>query len=170
MNRQIIQVYGTAQISKRVNDLAAEIVATYREREFTVLGVLEDGFIFLADLLRAMNTPLHTTFLHFNHRHLGGMEDISFSTQMDITGRELLVVEGVLDTGVPQQYLLDQLKARGAASVRTCVLLNKSHRRRVDLEPTWSAFEAQEDYIFGYGLGFQDRFRQLPYLAKFAPE
>src|SRR4051812_22782938 len=168
MADEIVEVYGAAEIAGRIKELALEISQAYERRDFTVLGILDDSFIFLADLLRAINTPTRTAFLRYDHQSIGGIQDISFSTQVDLSRRDVLLVEGVLDTGVTQEYLIKQLGARGAASVRLCVLVDKPDRRRVQLEPDWRAFETHEAYVFGYGLGFQDRWRWLPFLATFA--
>ena len=169
MADQIVEVYSAALIAERVKELAREIGQAYEGRDFTVLGVLDDSFVFLADLIRAINIPSRTAFLRYDHQSLGGIQDISFTTQVDLSKREVLLVEGVLDTGVTQEYLMKQLGAHGAANVRLCVLVDKPDGRRVELQPDWRAFETHEDYVFGYGLGFQDRWRGLPFLATFAP-
>jgi hypoxanthine phosphoribosyltransferase len=168
MADEIIEVFGAAEIAERVQELAQEIGQAYEGRDFTILGVLDDSFIFLADLLRAINAQARTAFLRYDHQSLGGFQDISFSTQVDLSRRDVLLVEGVLDTGVTQEYLIKQLGAHGAPSVKLCVLVDKPDGRRVELEPDWRAFETHESYVFGYGLGFQGRWRGLPYLATFA--
>lgn len=170
MADEIREVYSAAEIAGRVKELAWDIGHAYDGQDFTVLGVLDDSFIFLADLLRAFNTPIRTAFLRYDHQSLAGVQDISFSTQVDLSRRDILLVEGVLDTGVTQEYLIKQLGSHGATSVRLCVLIDKPDRRRVELEPDWRAFETHENYVFGYGLGFQDRWRGLPYLATLQPE
>jgi hypoxanthine phosphoribosyltransferase len=170
MADEIVEVYGAAEIAERVKELALEIGRTYEGQDFTILGVLDDSFIFLADLLRAIGVPTRTAFLRYDHQSLGGIQDITFSTQVDLTRRNVLLVEGVLDTGVTQEYLIKQLGAHGATTVRLCVLVDKPDGRRVELQPDWRAFETHENYVFGYGLGFQDRWRGLPYLATFAPK
>lgn len=168
MADEIVEVYGAAEIAARVKELAWEIARAYDGEDFTVLGVLDDSFIFLADLLRAIDVPTRTAFLRYDHQSLGGVQDITFSTQVDLSRRDVLLVEGVLDTGVTQEYLIKQLGAHGASSVRLCVLVDKPDGRRVELQPDWRAFETHENYVFGYGLGFQDRWRGLPFLATFA--
>jgi hypoxanthine phosphoribosyltransferase len=168
MADQIVEVHSAAAITERVQALAAEIGKAYQGRELTVLCVLEDGFVFLADLLRSLSLSPRTVFLRYDHQSLGGLQDISFSTQTDLARRDVLLVEGVLDTGVTQEYLLKQLGALGAASVKLCVLVDKPDRRRVQLEPDYRGFETHEPYVFGYGLGFQERYRELPFLATFA--
>ena len=168
MADEIVEVYSAAAIAERVQSIAAEIARDYEGRELTVLCVLEDGFVFLADLLRRLTLAPRTVFLRYDHQSLGGIQDISFSTQTDLTRRDVLLVEGVLDTGVTQEYLVKQLGALGAGSVKLCVLVDKTDRRRVSLEPDYRAFETHEPYVFGYGLGFQERYRELPYLGTFA--
>lgn len=167
MAEEIVEVYSASQIADRVKQLASEICEAYEGRDLTVLGVQDDSFIFLADLLRSISVPSRTAFLRYDHQSLGGLQDISFSTQVDLSKRDLLLVEAVLDTGVTQEYLIKQLGAHGASNVQLCVLVDKPDRRRVELEPDWRAFETHENYVFGYGLGFQDRWRGLPYLATF---
>ena len=131
-----------------------------------MLRLVEDGFISLADLLRQIDVPLRTGFVRYEHRSLGGIQDLNFSTQSDLSRRDVLLVEGVMETGVTQEYLVKQLESRGASGVKLCVLIDKVDAHRVNLKPDWAAFETREDYVFGYGLGFQDRWRNLPYLAR----
>jgi hypoxanthine phosphoribosyltransferase len=166
MAEGIVEIHSAAQIAERVTTLAKEISEAYAGRELTVLGVVEDGFMFLADLLRQIDVPLRTAFVRYEHRSLGGVQDLNFSTQLDLTRRDVLLVEGVMETGVTQEYLVKQLESRGAASVKLCVLIDKVDTRRVSLEPDWRAFETHDDYVFGYGLGFHERWRNLPYLAR----
>jgi hypoxanthine phosphoribosyltransferase len=167
---RIREVYSTASIEERVQALAAEISHAYEGKEVTVLGVMDDSFVFLADLLRLLKIPVRTSFLRYDHVSRGGIQDLSFMTRTEISGLNILVSEAVLDTGVPQEYLLKQLESRGAASCKLCVLLDKPEGRRVDIVPDFRGFETKEPYIFGYGLGFQDRWRELPYLASFVEE
>ncbi len=161
-----MEVYSAAQIAERVATVAGEISREYEGRELTVLGVSDDSFMFLADLLRQLDVPLRVAFVRYEHRSLGGVQDLQFITPMEVGNRDILLIEGVLETGVPQEYLLKQLEGRGAASVRLCVLIDKPERHRVEIAPDWRAFETTEDYVFGYGLGLQERWRNLPFIAR----
>jgi len=165
---EIKEVYSAAHIADRVQNLAAEIAHAYEGRDLTILSAPEESFVFLADLLRGLHAPVRTAFLRSKHNSLAGVQDISFTTDTDLTRCDVLLIESVLETGVPQEYLIKQLLARGAASVRLCVLLDKPDSRRVELKPDWRAFETGEEFLFGYGLGFHGRFCELPFLATFA--
>ena len=168
MNEQLVEIHSAEEIAARVRAIAAEISEASRQREVTVLGVLEDAFVFLSDLLRAVDAPVRTAFLRYEHRTLGGVQDLSFITPLDLRGRDVVLVEGVMGTGVTQEYIVKQLESRGAARVRLCVLVDKTDERRTTVEPDWRAFETHEPYVVGYGLGFQERWRELPYLARLA--
>jgi hypoxanthine phosphoribosyltransferase len=84
---------------------------------------------------------------------------------VDVTGQDIILVEGVINTGVTQRYSTEHLTSRGAASVKLCTLVDKPDGRRVNIIPDWKVFESHHDFIFGYGLGFNNQWRQLPYLA-----
>ena len=160
MDKQIVELYGPDQIARRVSELAGEISEAYSGGELTVLGVLEDSFVFLADLLRSLEVPVRTSFLRYNHQSRGGANDLTFTTDIALAGRDVLLVEGVLETGVPQEYLMKHLGGQGARRVRLCVLADKASARRTELRPDRRALETEEDYVAGYGIGFQERWRE----------
>ncbi len=166
MDGRVVEIFSAAQIDERVTALAADIARTYGDSELTILATLEDSFVFLADLLRQLHIPLRTGFLRYDQRTHGGGQDLQFSTQTDVARRAVLVVESVLGTGVPQEYVLRQLAERGARELKLCVLVDKPDQRRVELTPDWRAFETTAEYVVGYGLGLNERWRNLPYLAR----
>lgn len=166
MKEKILELYSTEQIAERVKTLAADISQFYAEHDLIILSTQESCFVFLADLLRQMTIHPRTGFLRFTQHSFGLLRDLSFTTEIDLRKKEVLLITGVLETGVPQDYLMRQLTERGANNIKLCTLLNKNMSRRVELQPDWFAFETNEDYVFGYGLGFQERFRELPFLAR----
>ena len=157
-------MYSQEEIKSRINALAGEIRSNTPEG-LTVVGILDDVFVFMADLIRSLDIPLSCCFMKVtSHRH-GGQTEVLFTSEFDPCGRDLLLVGGVAATGVTLDYVSRQLAARGVKSLRTCVLVDKPADRRLDIKPDFSAFETNEKFIFGYGLGIQNQFRQLPYLA-----
>jgi hypoxanthine phosphoribosyltransferase len=145
--------------------LADEIRSNMHVRDLTVVGILDDAFVFLADLIRALDMPLNCCFMKVTrHRH-GGQTEVLFTSEFDPRGRDILLVGSVVATGVTLEYITRHLAARGIKSLRTCMLVDKPGERRVDVKPDFAAFESDDRFIFGYGLGLQNQFRQLPYLA-----
>jgi hypoxanthine phosphoribosyltransferase len=164
MEKNLRIVYSQEEIKSRINTLADEIRSTIREG-LTVVGILDDVFVFMADLVRGIDVPLSCCFMKVTSQRHGGQTEVMFTSEFDPCGRDILLVGGVAATGVTLDYVSRQLSSRGVKSLRTCVLLDKPGERRVDLKPDFAAFETTEQFIFGYGLGLQNQFRQLPYLA-----
>jgi hypoxanthine phosphoribosyltransferase len=164
MEKTLRIVRSQEEIKSRINALAGEIRSSSPDG-LTVVGILDDVFVFMADLIRNLDVPLSCCFMKVtSHRH-GGQTEVLFTSEFDPCGRDILLVGGVAATGVTLDYVSRQLAARGVKSLRTCVLVDKPGDRRVDIKPDFSAFESNEKFVFGYGLGIQNQFRQLPYLA-----
>jgi hypoxanthine phosphoribosyltransferase len=165
MEKSLQIVYSQEEIQNRIRVLASEISQSARLGDLTVVGILDDAFVFLADLIRALDMPLSCCFMKVTlHRH-GGQSEIMFTSDFDPRGREILLVGGVVATGVTLDYITKHLAERGVKSLQTCMLVDKPEERRVDVKADFTAFQANGDFIFGYGLGVQNQFRQLPYLA-----
>lgn len=154
-----------AEISRRIRELANEIKAVMPGDSFTVVGVLDDAFVFLSDLIRALNSPFDCHFMRITREEYDDQINVIFTSELNPRGLDILLVAAVADTGITLDYASRTLSEGGAKSVRTCVLLDKPDKRRVDIKPTFVAFETSEQHVFGYGLGLQNQFRQLPYLA-----
>ena len=164
MEKPLRVVRSTDEIGGRIHQLADEIRRAGPARELTVVGILDDAFVFLADLIRALDTPISCCFMKVTrHRH-GGQSEVMFTSEFDPRGRDILLVEGVVATGVTLDYITEHLALNGVKSLRTCVLVDKPGERRVDIKPDFAAFQ-EDGFVFGYGLGIQNQFRQLPYLA-----
>jgi hypoxanthine phosphoribosyltransferase len=160
-------IVSQAEIASRIRELAVEIRAAYEGEDLLVLGVLDDCFVFLADLIREVNVPLACSFIHTTTHQSGGHTDIAYTSDTEVTGRHILVVSGVLDTGVTFNYIIQQITGRGAASVRSCVLVDKPDFRTTEASVDFVGFKRSEEMIFGYGLGLRDNYRHLPFLAVF---
>ena len=165
MEKTLRIVRSEEEIRNRLQVLAEEIRAKTGGGDLTIVGILDDTFVFLADLIRTLDMPISCCFMKVtSHRH-GGQTEVMFTSEFDPHGRDILLVGGVAATGITLDYIAKQLASRGVKSLRTCVLVDKPGERRIDMTPDFSAFESDESFVFGYGLGIQNQFRQLPYLA-----
>jgi len=165
MEKTLRIVRSKQEIQDRISQLAQEIRDASPGGELTVVGILDDAFVFLADLVRALEIPINCCFMKVTrHRH-GGQSEVLFTSEFDPRGRDILLVGAVVATGVTFDYISEHLAMRGVKSLRTCVLVDKPGERRVALKPDFAAFQTDESFVFGYGLGIQNQYRQLPYLA-----
>lgn len=164
------QVISADQIQKRVRELARQISDDYRGQTVVALGILENGFMFISDLVRTLDVPVVCTFIKPRYRQSKQGEapllEIQFSHELDIVGKHVLLVEGLVHSGVTTEFLMSDLKARGAASVKLVTLLDRQSARRVQLQPDYFGFLVDDAFLCGYGLGSPEQTgRNLPYLA-----
>ncbi len=158
------------QIQKRVKELARQISDDYRGETIQMLAVLENAFMFLADLVRAIEVPVVCQFIKPKYTRPQGtasdVMEIFFSHEPDIKGQHILIVEGLVHSGVTSEFLMSDLRARGAASVKLVTLLDRQSARRVPLQPDYFGFLVDDAFLIGYGLGAVEQTnRNLPYLA-----
>jgi hypoxanthine phosphoribosyltransferase len=169
-DEQLRQVVSSDQIQKRVKELGRQISDDYKGRTIQALAVLENSFMFLADLVRVLETPVVCQFIKPKYSRSGdGASDVMeifFSHEPDIQGHDILLVEGLVHSGVTSEFLMNDLRARGAASVKLVTLLDRQSARRVALQPDYFGFLVDDAFLVGYGLGAaQQTDRNLPYLA-----
>ncbi len=153
------------QIAKRVQELARQISGDYRGKTIYAVGVLENGFIFMADLVRHLEVPVVCQFLKAESRETKSGAEIFFSSELDVKGQDVLLVEALVQSGVTSGFLMESLRGRGAKSVKLAVLLDKQTARRIALQPDYFGFLMNEDFVVGYGLGAPYIGRNLPYIA-----
>jgi hypoxanthine phosphoribosyltransferase len=168
-------VISTDQIQKRVKELARQISDDYKGQTIQMLAVLENAFMFLADLVRALEVPVVCQFIKpkYTRPPSGAAHDVMeifFSHEPDIRGQHILLVEGLVHSGVTSEFLMSDLRSRGAASVKLVTLLDRQAARRVPLQPDYFGFLVDETFLVGYGLGAVEQTnRNLPYLAAANP-
>jgi hypoxanthine phosphoribosyltransferase len=164
------QVISADQIQKRVRELGRQISDDYRGQTVVALGILENSFLFMADLVRAIDVPLICSFIkpRYKQSQQGESEmlEILFSHELAITGKHVLLIEGLVHSGVTSEFLMSDLRGRGAASVKLVTLLDRQSARRVQLQPDYFGFLVDDSFLCGYGLGSpQQTGRNLPYVG-----
>ncbi len=164
------QVISTEHIQKRVKELGRQISDDYKGNTIQALAVLENSFMFMADLMRTLDVPVVCQFSKPKYskqgNNAGEILEIFFSHEPDIRGHHILLVEGLVHSGLTSEFLMNDLRARGAASVKLCTLLDRQSARRVALQPDYFGFLVDEAFLVGYGLGAVEQTnRNLSYLA-----
>jgi hypoxanthine phosphoribosyltransferase len=156
-------------LTHRVRELAAEISRDYKGRDLFLVGVLKGAVFFLSDLMRHLEIPCEVDFMavssYGSSTDSSGVVRILKDLDAPIEGREVLIVEDIVDSGLTLSYLLRTLRARNPASLEVCALLTKPERRKVELPIKYVGFEIPNRFAIGYGLDHGERFRNLPYVA-----
>ena len=156
-------------IHRRLDDIAAQISNDYRERELTVIAVLHGSLMFVADLLRRIPLPLKLDCLSVASYHgnaqTSGHVIFKQITLSDIMGRDILIVDDILDSGHTLAAVCERLEGGRPRSIRICVLLSKKKQRAREIETDYVGFEIDDEFVVGYGLDFRERYRNLPYIG-----
>lgn len=159
-------LFDEATIHRRLDELAARISEDYRDRELTVVAILNGSLILMADLLRRIPLPLKLDCLSVASYHGGtkSLGDLVFRevSLPDVAGRHILILDDILDSGVTLATIREKLEAAGPLSVRICVLLEKKRTRTRAVAPDYVGFEIADEFVVGYGLDYMERYRNLP--------
>ena len=157
------------QIADRIKELAKEIDKDYQGKEVIAICILKGSVIFFADLIRAMKTPTSVEFMKVSSFGFGTSSSGRLSVGLDlftnIEGKEVLIVEDIIDSGNTMYALKEMLKTRNPASLRIVTLLDKPARRTVDINADYTCFEIEDEFVIGYGLDYAERYRDLPYVG-----
>lgn len=156
------------RLQERVSEIGAEISAAYADQDLAIIAILKGSFIFAADLLRAITTIATIDFMSISsyaNQPQSGVVRITKDLEESITGRNVLLVEDIIDTGLTANYLRRVLRERNPASLEICALLDKSARRLIDLPIAYRGFDIPDVFVVGYGMDYQQRYRNLPHIA-----
>ncbi len=168
-NTNLEPLLTATQIQTRISELGAEIARDYAGRNPLLLGVLKGAFVFLSDLVRATDLKLGIEFMAISSygasTRSSGEVKIVKDLDVPIEGRDIIVAEDIVDTGLTLSYLMANLRSRGASSVKLVALLNKQERRLREVEIDYLGFDIPDAFVVGYGLDFAERYRNLPYIA-----
>ncbi len=175
MNEDIERILFTEQeLAACVKRLAEQINRDYAGQALLLVGVLQGSFVFFADLVRRLDLPICVEFISVSSYGAGtqssGLLHLRLDLSTDIAGRHVLLVEDILDSGNTLHRLLPMLAARQPASLNVCVLLDKPERREKEIRPAYTGFQIPDAFVVGYGLDYDQRYRNLPYLGILKPE
>jgi hypoxanthine phosphoribosyltransferase len=164
----------SSEIQEKLREMGETITRDYRGERPLLIGVLRGAVIVLGDLMRNINLPCEIDFMDISSYGTGtsssGVVRILKDLEEDITGRHVLIVEDIIDTGLTLSYLLRSLQARKPASLEICALLTKPSRRRVELDVKYLGFEVPDEFVVGYGLDYAGAYRNLPDICVLKPE
>lgn len=175
MRQEILEVLLTEeQIQQRVRELGEQLTRDYEGKRPFFLGVLKGCFVFMADLMRAVDLPCEMDFMAVSSYGSGtsttGAVEITKDLKRDIEGMDVVIVEDILDSGVTLHYLTGYLSQRKPASMKIVTLLDKPSRRKAPITADYYGFDVPNEFVVGYGLDYDERFRNLPYIGILKPE
>ena len=162
----------TAEIEKRVKELGKQITTDYldKDNDLIIVGVLKGSFIFLSDLVRKIKVNNIIDFIQLSSYGSGTISStevrIVKELKENIKGKDVLIIEDIIDTGLTMAFLSTYLKVREPNSIKVCTLLNKQERREIPFSPDYIGFEIANDFVIGYGLDYNEKYRSLPYISK----
>jgi hypoxanthine phosphoribosyltransferase len=163
-----------AQIRQRVVELAADISRDYRGKVPTLVSVLKGGIMFLTDLMKQLDVLHEIDFMSVSSYDSGtqttGVVRILADLSRNIEGKDVIIVEDIVDSGLTLDYIRHMLLARRPSSLKICTMLDKKARRRVEVPIDYVGFEVPDEFVIGYGLDYQEKYRNLPYVAIMVPK
>ncbi len=163
-------VFSAEQIQQKVREMGDRISRDYEGKDLLVIGILKGAFMFMSDLVRAIKVPLTVDFVvaaSYVKTDTTGEVKVYCDTREEITGRDVLLVEDIADTGITLNYLRERILLKRPRSFKMCVFLNKRERRVVDVPLDYVGFDIPNEYVVGYGLDYDNKYRNLPYIVVF---
>ena len=175
LEKDILEVlFSEEQLDRRVREIAAQIEKDYEGKEIMLISVLRGSFVFMADLCRRIDLPCTLDFMSVSSYGKGtsssGQVQITKDLSSDISGKHIILVEDILDSGNTLSDLLKLLEQRNPASIRLCTLLDKPDRRVKQVEVHYSGFSIPDAFVVGYGLDYAEKYRNMPYIGILKPE
>lgn len=163
------------QLKDKVAELGAAISRDYAGRDLLLVSILKGSVVFMADLMRAITIPCGIDFMVVSsyggsNTTTTGLVKIIKDLDQDLSGKDVLIVEDILDTGITLSHLVPMLEMRRPNSVRLCTILSKPSRRKADIEPDYLGFEVPDEFVVGYGLDYDEKYRNLPYVGVLKPD
>ena len=162
------------ELKAKVAELGAQISRDYEGKNLLLVSILKGAVVFMADLMRAVSIPCSIDFMVVSsyggtNTQTTGLVKIVKDLDADLTGKDVLIVEDILDTGVTLSNLVPMLKMRNPSSVKICAILDKPTRRKADIQPDYEGFQVPDEFVVGYGLDYNEKYRNLPYVGVLKP-
>lgn len=176
MNQDIDHILvSEEQLRAKVAELGAQISRDYDGHDLLLVSILKGSVVFMADIMRAISIPCSIDFMVVSsyggaNTQSTGLVKIVKDLDQDLSGKDVLIVEDILDTGITLSHLVPMLELRHPRSVRLCTILSKPSRRKADIEPDYLGFEVPDEFVVGYGLDYDEKYRNLPYVGVLKPE
>lgn len=165
---KLYKLFSSEEIKKRVEELASVISDDYVNQELNIVGILKGSFIFLADLVRYLTVPCYIDFLwassYGSHKTSSGKVEIK--QFLNLAGKNILLVEDIIDTGLTLNRVIHELQAQNLASLKICSLLDKPAARKISIKGDYIGFTIPNKFVVGYGIDFSEHYRELPYIAE----
>ena len=163
------------ELKAKVAELGAQISADYEGKDLLLVSILKGAVVFMADLMRAVTIPCGIDFMVVSsyggaNTSSTGLVKIIKDLDQDLSGKDVLIVEDILDTGITLSHLMPMLQMRKPNSLRLCTILSKPSRHKADIEPDYCGFEVPDEFVVGYGLDYDEKYRNLPYVGVLKPE
>lgn len=162
------------RLQDKVKELGARISEDYRGKNLLMVSILKGSVVFMADLLRQITVPARIDFMSVSSYGAGvktsGVVKIVKDLDMPLEGYDLLIVEDILDSGLTLHYIIDILRARNPKSIKVCTLLDKPERRQVNVKTDYDGFHIPDEFVVGYGLDYDEKYRNLPFIGVLKPE
>lgn len=170
-NKREKTLFSREEINDRVKELGVDLSKYYDNKNLVVVSLLRGSFIFAADLVREITTPVEVDFIttasYGNSEVSSGVVEIIHDLRTDIEGKDVLIVDDIIDSGYTLNRVIEHIKGKKPNSVKVCVLLDKPNRRQVELTPDFKGFTIPDVFIVGYGLNYGDHYRNIPYIFTF---
>ena len=162
-------LFTAAEISDMVSELGRKITADFSDREFVVIGLLKGSVIFMADLLREIKLPCEIDFMAVSSYGKGtetlGRVNILKDISNSVLGKDVLIIEDIVDSGVTLSFIIKHLKNKGAKKVSVCTLLNKTARRKKQVDVQYVGVDVQDEFVAGYGMDYAENYRNIPFIG-----
>lgn len=161
------------KIKERVEELASDLNHDYKGKEVILVSIMKSSLYFMTDLSRKLIFPIKLDFLELNHyadQDESGVIRVTRDLEFSIAGKDVIIIENIIRTGLTHSYLLKNLGARNPKSISICTLVQISNNKLLDLPVQYSGFEIEDQFVVGYGLDYQEKYRNLPYIAKYEEE